>query len=273
MHYIEAGSGEPVVLLHGNPTSSYLWRHVIPHVAPHARCIAPDLMGMGYSDKPHGAYRFDDHYAYLRAFIDALDLTRVTFVAHDWGGSLAFCYAADHPERVRALAFMEVMLAPLTWAEMPWHFRPGFRLMRTPGIGWLMLSLANLFVNLVLPIATARRLDRLTMARYRAPFRRIASRRPVRQWPCEIPLDGRPADNDAKFLAYSRFLQASRLPKLLCYSEPGALIREPRRRWAQQSLPNLETCCLGKGSHFAPEEHPEAIGRAVTDWYRSQVLP
>jgi len=271
MHYIEAGTGEPVVFLHGNPTSSYLWRRVIPHVAPYARCIAPDLIGMGYSDKPDIAYRFGDHYAYLERFMDALDLQQATFVAHDWGGSLAFRYSADQPERVKGLAFMEVMLAPLAWSEMPWHSRPGFRLMRTPVVGWGMLSLANLFVDLVLPMATACRLDQRIMERYRRPFRTIASRRPVRQWPREIPLNGQPADNDGLFRRYSRFLQTSPLPKLLCYTEPGALIREPRRRWAQDHLPNLDSRALGQGIHFAPEEHPDPIGRAVADWYATRV--
>ncbi len=271
MHYVAAGEGEPVVFLHGNPTSSYLWRRVIPRVATQARCIAPDLMGMGCSDPPRTGHRFDDHYTYLRAFIDALGLETVTFVGHDWGGSLAFRYLSERPEQVRGLAFMEVMLEALTWAEMPLDFRFGFRLMRTPGVGWLMLSVANLFVNAVLPMATKRRLPAATMRRYRASYPSVASRRAVRQWPCEVPLDGRPADNAATFAAYAQALQQSRIPKLLCYASPGAVIGQRRRQWAEANLPNLTSAYMGEGIHVLPEEHPEAIGDAVASWYQTRV--
>lgn len=267
MHYVEAGAGEPVVFLHGNPTSSYLWRRVIPYVAPHARCIAPDLIGMGYSDKPAIPYRFTDHYRHLRAFIDALGLGRLTFVGHDWGGSLAFRYLADQPERVRGLAFMEVMLEGLTWAEMPLNFRLGFRLMRTPGLNWLLLGLGNAFVNVVLPMATKTRLSPATMRRYREPFPTIASRLAVRRWPLEVPLDGQPADNAATFRGYTEALNNSRVPKLLCYTEPGAVIRRQRREWAREALPELEMVGVGEGIHFMPEEQPDAVGRAIADWY------
>jgi haloalkane dehalogenase len=271
IHYIEAGTGDPVVFLHGNPTSSYLWRHVIPHVAPRARCLAPDLIGMGYSDKPDIAYRFGDHYSHIRAFIDALALEGVTFVAHDWGGSLAFRYLAEHPGRVRGLAFMEVMLEGLTWAEMPLDFRLGFRLMRASGFNWALLGLANAFVNAVLPMATRTRLSKATMRRYREPFPTVASRRPVRQWPREVPLNGRPADNAATFRGYTEALRNSRVPKLLCYSEPGAVVRRPRREWAVTALPSLETVYVGEGVHFMPEEHPGEVGRAVADWYSRNI--
>lgn len=267
MHYVEAGAGAPMVFLHGNPTSSYLWRGVMPYLTPHARCIAPDLIGMGDSDKPTIRYRFADHYDYLVAFLDALGLDQTTFVVHDWGGSLAFRYFANHPDRVRGLAFMEVMLESLTWREMPWNFRLAFPLMRAPGIGWLILSVANAFVNLVLPLATRRHLDRATMRRYRRAFPTVASRRPVRQWPREIPLNGTPSDNAALFQGYSEFLTATSVPKLLCYTEPGALIGRRRCQWAMAQLPNLTTAYLGEGLHFTPEEHPEAIGEALADWY------
>lgn len=266
MHYVEAGRGEPVVLLHGNPTSSFLWRGVIPYIAAQARCIAPDLMGMGGSDPPASGYRFEHHYDYLRAFLDALGIGPATFVGHDWGGSLAFRHLVERPDDVRGLAFMEVMLEALTWAEMPLSFRAGFRMMRTPGLGWLLLSVGNVFVNLVLPMATATRLDQAAMQRYRAPFRTIRSRQAVRQWPLEVPLDGKPADNAALFRGYTEALKASPVPKLLCYTQPGAVVGSRRREWAVSELPHLETAYCGEGIHFMPEEHPDAIGRALADW-------
>lgn len=273
MHYIESGAGEPVVFLHGNPTWSYLWRNVIPHVSPFCRCIAPDLMGMGRSDKPDRAYRFAEHAQDLEAFVDALGLERVTFVAHDWGGSLAFHYLANHPERVRGLAFMEVMLHPLTWAGFPRAFRFPFRMMRTPGLGWLLLSVANQFVERVLPGATVRRLGREEMAYYREPFATIRSRRPVRRWPCEIPLDGRPADVADLFTAYQAALEASPVPKLLLFAEPGGIVRESERQWAAAHLPALETVNVGNGIHYLQEDAPDAIGRNIADWYRRRIDP
>jgi len=268
IHYLDEGAGEPVVFLHGNPTWSYLWRNVIPHVAPHARCIAPDLAGMGRSGKPDSAYRFFDHYDYIAGFIEALGLTNVTFVAHDWGGALAFHYFARNPERVRALAFFETMPRPLAWGDLPLHYRPAFVLMRTPGLGWFLVSVLNLFVEVILRLATRRRLGINEMAHYREPFRSVGSRRPVRQWPCEIPFSGRPADVDAAFRAYSTALRGSDLPKLLLYARPGALVGPGMLAWCREHLPNLETIDIGPGKHYLPEDQPDAIGRAVADWFQ-----
>jgi haloalkane dehalogenase len=270
--YIEQGSGEPIVFVHGNPTWSYLWRNVMPHLAPHARCIAVDLIGMGRSDKPDIAYRFFDHYRYFEAFMDALGLDRVTLVGHDWGGSLAFNYLRHHPDRVRGLAGMEVMLYPLTWTDFPAQFRLGFRLMRTPVIGWLMLSVANLFVEMVLPMGTRRYLGQREKRYYREPYPTSASRRAVRQWPCEIPLDGRPADVHAAFEAITAALAASDRPKLLLYGEPGALIERTALEWARAHLPALETGGIGRGIHYLQEDQPDAIGRALAEWYQRAVV-
>jgi len=272
MAYIEQGSGDPVVFIHGNPTWSYLWRNIVPHLAPNARCIAVDLIGMGRSDKPDIAYSFFDHYRYFEAFMDALGLERATLVVHDWGGSIGFNYLRHHPERVRAIAAMEVMLYPLTWAGFPSQFRLGFRLMRTPGIGWLMLSVANLFVEMVLPMATRRYLSQHEKAYYREPYPTIRSRRPVRRWPCEIPFDGRPSEVHAAFEAITAALQASEQPKLLLYGEPGALIDSPALEWARDHLQTLEIAAIGRGIHYLQEDQPEAIGRALADWYQRRVV-
>lgn len=267
MHYYEAGRGAPVVFLHGNPTWGYLWRNVVPHVAPHARCIVPDLIGMGYSDKPDLAYRFFDHYAYLTGFIEALGLSAITLVGHDWGSALGLHYWDHHPDNVRALALMEAILTPLEWARFPAEFRLGFRLMRLPALGWVIVGLANGFVEQVLPRAVVRRLSETEMAHYRAPFPTVASRHPVRQWPREIPLDGRPADVDAVVADYARRLQSDPLPKLLLYAQPGGVIRSEQVAWCRARLPNLETVDVGPGIHFLQEDRPASIGQALADWY------
>lgn len=266
IHYLDVGEGPPVVLLHGNPTSSYLWRNVIPYLAPHARCIVPDLAGMGRSSKPHSAYRFFDHYDYIANFLTRLQLGPVTFVAHDWGGPLAFRYFARAPEQVRGLAFFETMPRPLRWRDLPLQYRAVFHLLRTPGVGWFLISVLNIFVEVILRLATQRRLEPQEMAHYREPFRTIASRRPVRQWPCEIPFDGRPADVAAAFAEYSTMLQNSAVPKLLLCGQPGALVGAEMLRWCRDHLPNLETAAVGPGKHYLPEDQPDAIGRALAEW-------
>jgi len=266
MHYVDEGTGPPVLLLHGNPTWSYLWRNIIPYLSPHARCIAPDLIGMGRSDKPDLAYRFYDHVPYVDGFIEQLGLDGVTLVGHDWGSALGLHWCRRHPERVRAIALMEAIIAPMRWSEFPRDFRLGFRLMRTPGIGWLMVSLMNGFVEKVLPAATMRRLSEDEMAHYRAPYPTVHSRRPVRQWPREIPIDGKPADVHETVEAYNRYLQETAIPKLLLYARPGGIIREEAVAWSQTHLPNLETADIGDGIHFVQEDQPDAIGAALMDW-------
>ncbi|MBW2278040.1 MAG: haloalkane dehalogenase, partial [Deltaproteobacteria bacterium] len=188
MHYVEVGEGEPILFLHGNPTSSYLWRNVIPHLSGHGRCIAPDLIGMGKSDHPDIPYRYEDHYRFLSGFIDALGIgSNLTLVIHDWGSALGFRWAHEHESSVRAIAFMEAMLSPLSWELMPAEFRTGFRMMRTPGVGWLMISVANMFLKKMLPQLVHRELDSAAQGYYESAFASVGSRTAVRQWPREIP--------------------------------------------------------------------------------------
>ena len=183
MHYIDEGEGDPILFLHGNPTSSYLRRNIIPYLTPMARAIAPDLIGMGRSDKPDIPYRFFDHSKYLEGFIDAPDLKKLTLVIHDWGSGLGFHYACRHEANVKGVAFMEAIVQPSRWSDFPPHYKMGFKLFRTPGVGWLMISVGNAFVKKLLPKATARRLTAEEMAHYAEPYPTVASRRPVRQWP------------------------------------------------------------------------------------------
>lgn len=269
MHYIERGEGDPVLFLHGNPTSSYLWRNIIPYLEPHARCIAPDLIGMGKSDRPSLEYRFFDHSRYLEGFIDAMGLESVTLVLHDWGSGLGFHYARRHAANVKAIAFMESIVRPSSWSGFPKDFKLGFRLMRTPGVGWFMISVMNVFVKQILPQAIVRDLTAEEMAHYEAPYPNIGSRKPVRQWPCEIPIDGKPADVHSAVSDYSHWLQETELPKLLFYAEPGGIIDAATVAWCRESFPNLETIDIGAGIHFVQEDNPHRIGEELARWYQA----
>jgi haloalkane dehalogenase len=267
MYYEEQGEGKPVLLLHGNPTSSFLWRNVIPHVAGAGRCIAPDLIGMGRSDKPDLDYRFVDHARYVDGFIDALGLEDLALVVHDWGSALGFHYARRNEGNVRGLAFMEAILAPVpAWEAFPERRREMFQAFRTPEVGWDLIAKQNVFVERALPGAVVRKLTDEEMDAYRAPFPDEASRKPVWRWPNEIPIEGEPADVAEIVGAYNRWLQETQLPKLLFYAEPGALVPRPMVEWARSALSNLQTVDLGNGIHYLQEDHPDAIGREVARW-------
>ncbi|HKA86900.1 MAG TPA: haloalkane dehalogenase [Haliangiales bacterium] len=267
MAYIDEGQGDPIVFLHGNPTSSYLWRNVIPHVRGLGRCIAPDLIGMGRSDKPDIGYRFVDHARYLAAFFDALALDRITFVVHDWGSALGFDWAMRRPERVRALACAEAILRPIdSWAQFPAQVREVFQGFRTPGVGEKMVLDDNVFIEKVLPSGVVRGLTEAEMARYRAPFVARAARKPVLAWPREIPIEGQPADVTAIVSAYRDALCRSPLPKLLFTVDPGGLVPAPVVEWCRASLPNLEIVPLGPGRHYVQEDYPHEMGRAIAAW-------
>jgi haloalkane dehalogenase len=270
MAYREAGrDGAPVALfLHGNPTSSYIWRNIIPLVAPVAHCIAPDLIGFGQSGKPDIAYRFDDHVRYLDAFIAASGITSAYLVGQDWGTGLAFHLAARRPAFVRGLAFMEFIRPVPTWDEFLQSpaARELFRKFRTPGTGEKLILEDNVFVERVLPGSVIRKLSDEEMAVYRAPFTTPQSRRPVLRFPNEIPIAGEPADVYATFEAAHAALAASAYPKLLFAATPGALVAPEFAERFAAALANCRLVYLGKGAHFLQEDHPETIGRAVAEW-------
>ncbi len=267
LHYIDEGEGDPILFLHGNPTSSYLWRNIIPYLVPHGRCIAPDLIGMGKSDKPPLGYRFLDHARYVDSFIDALELKNITLVIHDWGSGLGFHYAHRFEANIKALAFMEAILRPMRWSDFPKDFRMGFKLMRTPFIGWLMISVMNMFVKQILPQAVVRKLSAEEKRRYAEPYSTISSRRPLRQWPREIPIEGMPRDVHDAVVAYSNWLQKTELPKILFHATPGGLITAKDVAWCEQHMKKLKTVDIGRGLHFVQEDNPHAIGEALTQWY------
>ncbi len=268
MHYVEEGAGDPVLFLHGNPTSSYLWRNVIPHVSPLARCIAPDLIGMGKSDKPDIEYRFVDHSKYVEGFIEALGLRNITFVIHDWGSALGFHYARRHEENVKGLAFMEAIVRPFTWDEFPEEGRQIFQSFRTPGVGEQMILENNAFVEQLLPFSILRKLTDEEMNRYREPYPDPQSRKPTWRWPNEVPIEGEPADVVEIARAYSEWFGKSDVPKLLLYAQPGALMRGPLLEWCRNNMRNLKTVDIGAGSHYVQEDQPHAIGEAIAEWYR-----
>lgn len=269
MHYVEHGSGSPIVFLHGNPTSSYLWRNVIPRLEGEGRCLAPDLIGMGKSGKPAIDYRFVDHARYLDAWFDALDLRDVTLVIHDWGSALGFHWARRHADRVNGIAFMEAIVKPLTWDEWPPAAREVFRGFRTPGVGESLIFDKNTFIERVLPGSIVRKLTNEEMDAYRAPFLDPKTRTPMWRWPNQIPLDGEPAEVVEIVRAYDEWLAASDVPKLLLTFEPGAILRDDLAEWCRKTFRNLEIRKLGVGSHFVQEDQPEAIGDAVRDWRRA----
>jgi haloalkane dehalogenase len=263
MAYVETGAGDPVVFLHGNPTSSYLWRNVIPHVEPAGRCLAPDLVGMGDSGRaPAGSYRFVDHARYLDAWFEALALPgRVTLVVHDWGSALGFHWARRHPERVRGLVYMEALVRPVTWAEWPEPARKIFQAMRSPA-GEEMVLQKNVFVERILPASVLRGLGEAEMAVYRRPFLEPGeARRPTLTWPRQIPIDGEPADVVAIVDAYARWLAASPLPKLFVNADPGVILTGPQREFCRR-WPHQEEITV-RGSHFLQEDSPAEIGHAV----------
>ena len=266
--YVDTGAGDPIVFLHGNPTSSYLWRNVIPHVAGVARCLAPDLVGMGDSGRaPGGAYRFVDHACYLDAWFDALGLWRnVVLVVHDWGSALGFHWARRHPERVRGVAYMEAIVRPVTWPEWPDAARKIFQAMRSPAGEELVLQ-KNVFVERILPASVLRGLTPEEMERYRAPYREPGeSRRPTLTWPRQIPVDGEPAAVVELVLAYGAWLTRSDLPKLFVNGDPGSILVGPQREFCR-TWPNQREVTV-KGSHFLQEDSPDEIGRAVADFVR-----
>ena len=266
MHYVEEGAGDPILFLHGNPTSSYLWRNIIPHLSSQGRCIAPDLIGFGKSDKPDIGYRFFDHVRYVDGFIERLGLKNITFVIHDWGSALGFDYAMRNQGNVKGLAFMEAILATATWEQFPKDFKTGFRLFRTPGVGWIMIVAMNAFLKRVLPEAIVRDLTDEELVRYMEPFPTWRSRKPIRRMPQDIPIDGRPADVAEAVESYSRRLQQSELPKLLLTADPGGLISPARAAWAGSHLRNLEIVNIGPGIHYLQEDNPHLIGREIAAW-------
>jgi len=267
IHYIDQGSGDPILFLHGNPTYSFIWRNIIPPLSKHARCIAPDMIGMGNSDKPRINYNFDEHYNYISSFIKELQLSKITLVLHDWGSAIGFLYAMNNQKEIKAIAFMESIIKPWNWKNLKWNHRLGFGLLRTPIFGEFMVYGLNAFITLFLPQLIYRRLQKAEMQAYKAPFKKIRNRKPMLQWPREIPINGKPQKTSAIVHKYNNFLQNTDIPKLLFYGSPGAIIRKEDVNWCKKNLKNMESYYLGKGFHFLQEDYPELIAEKLREWY------
>jgi haloalkane dehalogenase len=268
MAYVEVGEGDPIVFLHGNPTSSYLWRNILPSVQGLGRCIAPDLIGMGDSDKllnsGPGSYTFVEHRRYLDALLDTLDVhQRVTLVVHDWGSALGFDWANRHRDVVKGIAYMEAIVKPRVWSEMPEPIRQTFQALRSPA-GEQMVLEHNSFVEVMLPRAVLRGLTEEEMTHYRRPFAEPGeARRPTLSWPRQIPFDGEPADVTEIVTAYGQWLAYDNVPKLYINSDPGTAPQRDRefcRTWRAQAEITV------KGSHFLQEDSPDEIGTAIATW-------
>ena len=269
MAVVEMGSGDPVLFLHGNPTSSYLWRNIMPQISDQGRCLAPDLIGMGDSDRladaGPGTYRLHDHQKYLDAAIDALNIAgNVTLVLHDWGSVLGFDWAYRHPDRVAGIAYMEGFVRPLEWTEFPEPSRPLFEALRSDAGEALVLE-KNVFVERILPASIQRDLSEAEMNEYRRPYVEPGeSRRPTLSWPRELPLGGEPPDVVAVVERYASWMSANDLPKLFINAEPGAVLvgaqRDFCRGWKNQTEVTVA------GIHFIQEDSPREIGEALAAW-------
>lgn len=267
MAYVDEGEGDPIVFLHGNPTSSYLWRDVIPHLTELGRCIAPDLIGMGDSEKLDASgperYTFIEHRNYLDELLYQLDVTEnVVFVIHDWGSALGFDWCCRHEEAVQGIAYMEAIVQPLAWEQWPENARGIFQGFRSDA-GEEMILEKNLFIEAVLPNAIIRDLSDEEMSIYRAPFQNPGEdRRPTLTWPRQIPIDGEPMEVVDVVKAYGDYLSKSQVPKLLVNADPGSILTgEPLeycRGWPNQSEVTV------KGLHFIQEDSGAEIGTAVS---------
>jgi haloalkane dehalogenase len=263
------GAGDPIVFLHGNPTSSYLWRNVMPHLEGAGRLIAPDLIGMGDSAKlaDSGAdrYTFVEHRRYLDALLDLLDVTAdVTLVVHDWGSALGFDWANRHRQAISGIVHMEAIVRPVTWEEWPEAARRVFQGFRSPA-GEEMVLDKNVFVERVLPGSILRRVTDEEMTHYRAPYLEAGEdRRPTLTWPRQIPIDGQPADVATIVADYADWLAESPVPKLFVNADPGSILVGPQREFCR-AWPNQEEVTVA-GSHFLQEDSPDEIGAAIADW-------
>jgi haloalkane dehalogenase len=262
-----SGTLAVAVFLHGNPTSSYIWRNIIPCVSPKLRCIAPDLIGMGESGKPNIPYRFVDHARYLDDFLDAIvPHKKILLIGQDWGSALALHWASRHQDRVLGLVLMELIRPFPTWDDaMTGPGQEIFKAFRTPDVGRKLIIEDNLFVNAILPGGVLRGLSPIEQAHYEAPYLEERSREPVFRWPNELPIEGSPEDVYTIAKRYHQWMVDSDVPKLLLWAMPGVFVREKEVRWYMDNLKNLRSVFLGQGRHYLQEDHPHQIGSSISD--------
>lgn len=274
MAYVDEGEGDPIIFLHGQPTSSYLWRNVMPHLEGKGRLIAPDLIGFGKSDAPDIDYSYGDHYRYVVGFIEALGLKNVTLVVHDWGSSIGFHYAMDNTDNVKALATMEALHAPILPAKsletMPEALGNFFRMSRDPANLELLAGEDNIWMKEdgILSNFIDRPLAKEALGVYAQPFQTDEARKRMIQWPKEMPIGETPSETHEVITRYNQFLEETTLPWLYLYATPGAMSSPESAEYWTTRAKNIETVYIGNGLHYVQETQPYAIGRAIADWYR-----
>jgi len=273
IHYLEEGIGDPVLFIHGCPTSSYLWRNIIPFVSTSHRTVAFDLIGMGKSDKPEKKQDFSQNYMILEQFIQSLKLENITLVLHDWGAALGFEYARNHPNNVKAISFMEGVLPPKfpqsSFASMGAEVGDLFKAFRDPVQGQELLIKQNYFIENTLPCFVNRTLDEIAWENYRRPFLKEEERTALLVWPSELPIEGEPVRNIELMSKIELFMQNSKHPMLLLYSDPGTLIPPENVPWYQSRIKNLDTIFVGQGTHFIQEDEPALIGESISAWLQA----
>ena len=268
IHYIEEGEGDPIVFLHGNPTSNYLWRNIIPYLSQQGRCIAPDLIGMGKSDKPDINYGFHDTYKYVEGFMERMELENITLVLHDWGSGMGFHYANLHRENIKAIAFMEAMYDAPTKFDMPFPIRMALGMIRNPLFGFLMVQVGNIFIKKMLPDMILRKLTKEELDFYAKPYPTVKSRKPLLAWPKDVPFNGdEPKDVAVAVKSWSTWLAEADIPKLGFYVTPGVAIKEKDVKIIKETFKRTELIYLGEGLHFVQEDYPHEIGQGISEWY------
>jgi haloalkane dehalogenase len=272
MHYVEEGQGDPILFVHGQIASSYLWRNIIPYLSPHGRCIALDLIGMGKSDKPDIAYDIFDHLRYVEGFIEALALSNVTLVLQGWGTVLGFHYAMEHEGNVKAIAIIEPpFLKQGSLSELPFAGRLTLRLFgavfRGRITGWFMHGVLNDFIRVMLPMSVNRQLTDEERRRYAEPYPTLRSRKPLRMWPRQLPVEGKTTPVSELIEADNEKLRASPLPKLILYGTKNASLDDERAEWCHQNIKNVELVEIEGANYLMQEDDPQAIGEKLATWY------
>lgn len=271
IHYVDEGakdSKHTFLLLHGNPTSSYLWRNVIPYLTNHGRVIAPDLIGMGKSGKPSIGYTFEDHIRYIDEFIHSMDLQNIILVIQDWGSGIGFHYANRYRDNVAGIVFFEAIIRPIEWSDANLIEKIIFKRFRHPKKGHKMIVDKNFFVEKFIPMMAGRKLTEEEMDNYRAPYINKRDRKPVRVWPTQIAIGGEPEFSTRVIRDYYEYNPTSTIPKLMFHVTPGMIIKKKEAEQIKATWKNLEAVYLGKGKHYIQEQYPHEIGEGISDWYK-----
>lgn len=274
IHYVDEGkknSEHTFLLLHGNPTSNYIWRNIIPHLSPFGRVIAPDLIGMGKSGKPDIGYTFKDHIEYMDTFIHKMKLKNIILVIQDWGSGIGFHYANRFRKNVAGIVFLEAIIRPVTWKDTNLIERFLFKRFRHPKRGYKMIVKNHFFVNRFLPMMTSRKLTKEEMEYYRAPYLEEARRKPLFVWPSQIAISGTPKFSTDIIQAYNDYLPTSKVQKLMFHVKPGMIIKPKEAKQIIATWKNLTAINLRKGKHFIQETHPHEIGEGIIAWYNNKI--